>query len=60
MKISCYLVSNGEFVTAAMEEKMLLDLVVSLREKGAEVVHFKDRSIEVDGVKQLNKTYNKL
>lgn len=50
MKISCYLVSNGEFKTVVMEDKMLLDLAISLREKGKEFVHFKDGSIEVEGI----------
>ncbi|WHH58459.1 hypothetical protein [Petroclostridium sp. X23] len=50
MNIKCYLISNGEFKAVEIEEKLLLDLVKSLRYKGIETVHFSESSIDVEGV----------
>jgi hypothetical protein len=50
MNIECYLLTNGTFETAVFPEKLFSDLAKSLRTKGKEVVHFKDRSIEVEGI----------
>lgn len=50
MNISCYLISNGEFVTASLPKDLLVELAVSLRQNGEEQVHFPDRSILVEGI----------
>lgn len=50
MDISCYLVSNGEFKSAIIPEKLLVELSKNLRTKGIETVHFADKSIDVEGL----------
>ena len=50
INIGCYLISDGERKEAFIAEKMLLELVKSLRNNGKEWVHFKDNSIEVEGI----------
>ncbi|WP_342515500.1 hypothetical protein [Sutcliffiella sp. FSL R7-0096] len=50
MNIPCYLISNGKFEKAVMPQKLLLDLLNILQNKGKETVHFPGRSIEVEGV----------
>jgi len=56
MNISCFLVSEGKFQPAILPEDILLGLVKSLRTKGNEMVHFADKSIEVEGVYIPSKT----
>lgn len=50
MNIGCFLVSKDELKKAAISEEMLSELVKILRDKGKEWVHFKDSSIEVEGI----------
>ncbi|MZQ74924.1 MAG: hypothetical protein GT589_02055 [Peptoclostridium sp.] len=50
MNIGCYLVSNSKFEKAALPENLLIDLAKSLRQSGKEIVHFANRSIEVEGI----------
>ncbi|WP_180953448.1 hypothetical protein [Bacillus sp. T33-2] len=50
MNVGCYLVTEGKFEQAVIPQKMFLELVKNLREKGKETVHFSERSIEVEGV----------
>ncbi|MCR6096889.1 hypothetical protein HXA31_20600 [Salipaludibacillus agaradhaerens] len=48
--VGCYLVTKGKFEQSVLPEKLLLQLVKHLREKGKETVHFSDYSIEVEGI----------
>jgi hypothetical protein len=48
--ISCYLITNGEFKNVLIPQKLLNELITSLRNKGIETVQFVDRSIEVEGI----------
>lgn len=50
MDIGCYLVSGGQLEKGLLPEKLLVDLAKSLRENGKEVVHYTDKSIEVEGI----------
>lgn len=50
MNIGCYLVTDGKFEQAFIPQKMLTELLINLRTKGKEFVHFSERTIEVEGV----------
>jgi len=51
MNVPCFLVeTNGEFRTAILPEKLLLNLFKSLRENGVETVHFANMVFEVEGI----------
>lgn len=50
MNISCYLVTEGRFEKVVIPQELLTELIKSLREKGKEMVHFAEHSIEVEGV----------
>lgn len=50
MNIQCFLVTEGKFKAAVIPQKLLMDLIKSLRTKGNETVHFADESINVEGV----------
>lgn len=50
MNVGCYLVTDGKFEQAVIPQKLLTELVKTLREKGKETIHFSERSIEVEGV----------
>lgn len=50
MNIGCFLLVYGKFEKAVLPEELLIELSKSLREKGKEMVHFEDKSVEVEGV----------
>lgn len=50
MDINCYVVSNGEFESVTIPEKLLTELCKSLRSEGITTVHFATRNIQVEGV----------
>ena len=50
MDIGCWLISSGQFKPAKLPEHLLIELCKNLRMKGTEIVHFRGRSIEVEGV----------
>ena len=50
INIDCFLISNGQHKQAYISEEMLIELTKTLRTNGKEWVHFKDNSIEVEGV----------
>lgn len=48
--IDCYLISKGEFVPAILEEYLFITLSKSLKRNGTEILHFVDKTIEVEGI----------
>jgi len=50
MNIGCYLLSEGKFKTAFIQEKLLMELCKNLREKGEQIVYFEDKKFLVEGI----------
>ncbi len=51
MDIACYfLKTDGTFEKALVSKDMLLHLIVSLKDKNKETIHFEGKSIEAEGV----------
>lgn len=50
MDIGCYLVTENKLEKALLPEELLLGLAKSLRDSGTEVVHYANRTIEVEGI----------
>jgi len=50
MDIACYLVTKGKLEKGLLPEKLLIELAKVLRTEGEEIVHYKDKSILVEGI----------
>ena len=51
MNIACYLLkTDGTFKTALLPEKLALELIKTIREKGAEYVCFKNEEVLCEGI----------
>lgn len=50
MHIACCLITEGNFKVVNMPDKLLVELAKSLRNKGKEIVHLANESIEVEGI----------
>lgn len=51
MNIACYLIKeDGTLQQALLPEKLLLDLVKSLRAEGKQWIHFKEERLTIEGI----------